>query len=162
MKNVQLLTKQYFPKLYQVLCNRDAGEKFKPKSDDNRRALRDANSTLATFSRNCIIGHMSFSDWKTYSSSQAHAPSVHPTKRRKTRGVDEVVTSRFQASDTLDSRSAQVNSCALSILVQVSALCCPTLTFSHWIAALLQCGRVHHAESSIDAHTMHEALHYLR
>lgn len=105
---VQLLIRKYFPKLYQVLCNRDAAEKAKPKSDDNKKALKDANSTLSTFSRDRVIGHMSFSDWKTYSSSQDHVPSVHHAKRRKTRDVDDLVTSRFQASATFEARSAQV------------------------------------------------------
>lgn len=106
---MQAILKTHFPKLYKVLTGRDPSEKFKARDGDTKKKiLQETNRKLSSVSREHIIGHMAFSDWKSYSSDEGRMPSLPPHKRRKSIAVDDKVTSRFLPSEKFEGRSAQV------------------------------------------------------
>jgi len=110
---IQKLLRAYFPSLYTLLTNRRPGEKSKGK-DEAKKILRDANIVLANASRERVIGHLTFSDWKAFAQSNIRVdtsdePKQPAQKKQKTlESPSKPVTSRFRQNTEDSTRSAQV------------------------------------------------------
>lgn len=106
------MIRKYFPDLYKILCDKDHTDK--ETRDSKKARLQEANARIALASRERITGHLTFSDWKSYSSNDGFNPPQsiqgdnRATKRRKTLDASDKITSRFIPSEEIKIRSAQV------------------------------------------------------
>eukprot|EP00892_Ulva_mutabilis_P005726 jgi/Ulvmu1/3525/UM163_0006.1 len=110
------LIKKYFPSLYEILTKREASDKTKNK-DEAKKVLKEANTVLTNASREHVIGHLTLSDWKFYSTGALDNDDTSPPAHKRQRtGEPEpkptksgAITSRFRSNTDSSSlaRSAQ-------------------------------------------------------
>lgn len=108
--NVQRLLKNYFPSLYALLTRRGPTDRSRSK-DEAKKVLKEANLALLNASREHVIGHLTFSDWKAFRPTST-SPELGPPPQKKHKTDDAAalpVTSRFRPNTKTTARSAQVH-----------------------------------------------------